>query len=105
MLLHAISERLQHRWEKSRDALREMVATEWYLGFTSFGGPAVHFQIFYKMFVQDLKWIEEQTVCIQAPQEGSTPKMKFLDIRAKKGYSIKKCSRYVKLSQDLEARK
>lgn len=27
------------------DGLAEMLRTNWYLGLTSFGGPAVHFQI------------------------------------------------------------
>ncbi len=36
------------------------------LGFTSFGGPYVHFQIFHRRFVDGLgkrPWIDEQTVC------------------------------------------
>lgn len=33
--------------------LREMVFRNWYLGFTSFGGPAVHFQIASIAFVSD----------------------------------------------------
>ena len=35
------------------------------LGFTSFGGPYVHFQIFHRRFVDGLgkrPWIDEQTV-------------------------------------------
>lgn len=35
------------------------------LGFTSFGGPNVHFQIFHRRFVDGLgkgPWIDEQTV-------------------------------------------
>jgi len=35
------------------------------LGFTAFGGPPVHFQIFHRRFVDGLgktPWIEEQTV-------------------------------------------
>ncbi|KAF2398274.1 hypothetical protein EJ06DRAFT_538853 [Trichodelitschia bisporula] len=39
----------------------EMLLVNWHLGFTSFGGPAVHFQIFHKLFVGKLKWIDEQT--------------------------------------------
>ena len=35
----------------------------WYLGFTSFGGPVVHFQIFHRMFVEGQNpWLDEQTV-------------------------------------------
>ncbi len=35
------------RWNPSRVAkqLREVVLQGWYLGFTSFGGPPVHFKI------------------------------------------------------------
>jgi hypothetical protein len=35
----------------------------WYLGFTSFGGPVVHFQIFHRMLVEAQNpWIDEQNV-------------------------------------------
>ncbi|TKA79269.1 hypothetical protein B0A49_03686 [Cryomyces minteri] len=70
-----------------------MVATEWYLGFTSFGGPAVHFQIFYKMFVQDLKWIEEQTyqemfaLCQALPGPGSTKMIYAINI-IRSGFTV-----------------
>ncbi|KAF8063342.1 chromate transporter-domain-containing protein [Lyophyllum atratum] len=55
------------------------------LGFTSFGGPPVHFQIFHRRFVDGLgqtPWIDEQTyqelfaVCQAFPGPGST-KMLF----------------------------
>ena len=46
--------------------LWEIVANYWDLGFTSFGGPAVHFQIFRKRFVDGengrIPWIDDQTV-------------------------------------------
>lgn len=42
--------------------LSEVVRHTWYLGFTSFGGPPVHFQIFYARFVEKEKWVDEQTV-------------------------------------------
>ncbi|KAH8662475.1 chromate transporter-domain-containing protein [Xylariales sp. PMI_506] len=32
----------------------------WLLGFTAFGGPPVHFKIFYEKYIIKLKWIEEQ---------------------------------------------
>lgn len=38
-----------------------MLYHNWSLGFTSFGGPAVHFQIFHRLFVDDYKWVEETT--------------------------------------------
>ncbi|KAI9742957.1 MAG: hypothetical protein M1835_002987 [Candelina submexicana] len=41
---------------------RDVILGNWYLGFTSFGGPPVHFQIFHKRFVDDKKWIDEQTI-------------------------------------------
>ena len=43
--------------------LREVFLRTWYLGFTSFGGPVVHFQIFYRNFVEGKNpWLDEQTV-------------------------------------------
>lgn len=42
--------------------LSEVVRHTWYLGFTSFGGPPVHFQIFHARFVEKEKWVDEQTV-------------------------------------------
>lgn len=42
--------------------LRDVVWHTWYLGFTSFGGPPVHFQIFHARFVEKEKWVDEQTV-------------------------------------------
>jgi len=58
----------QHAYsEKPFDRISEIVRSTWYLGFTSFGGPAVHFQIFHKKFVEEKEgrtpWIDEQTVC------------------------------------------
>jgi hypothetical protein len=44
--------------------LGEVVRHTWYLGFTSFGGPPVHFQIFHARFVEQEKWVDEQTVGI-----------------------------------------
>ncbi|KAL7911167.1 chromate transporter domain-containing protein [Trichoderma velutinum] len=38
----------------------ELLAAEWYLGFTAFGGPPVHFKIWHDKFVTKLKWIDEQ---------------------------------------------
>lgn len=43
--------------------LGEAIRHTWYLGFTSFGGPPVHFQIFHTRFVEQ-KWVDEQTVHI-----------------------------------------
>lgn len=51
---------------KFRDRLAEVVKETWYLGFTAFGGPPVHFQIFHKKFVERRTnrepWLDEQTV-------------------------------------------
>jgi hypothetical protein len=45
--------------------LTDVFLRTWYLGFTSFGGPVVHFQIFHRLFVQGSNpWINEQTVRI-----------------------------------------
>ncbi|KAH6888498.1 chromate transporter-domain-containing protein [Thelonectria olida] len=40
------------------------IRENWYLGFTSFGGPPVHFKIFHDKFVTKLSWIDEQVVRI-----------------------------------------
>ncbi|KAL8383276.1 hypothetical protein RB595_006842 [Gaeumannomyces hyphopodioides] len=53
-----------HSWQDSaaRVAGRawEVLKVNWHLGFTSFGGPPVHFKIFHDMFVHKRKWIDEQ---------------------------------------------
>jgi chromate transport protein ChrA len=38
-----------------------MLAHNWYLGFTCFGGPTVHFQVFRELFVGRYQWIDETT--------------------------------------------
>ncbi len=43
----------------SKVPILDMLAHNWYLGFTSFGGPAVHFQIFRRLFVEKYQWIDE----------------------------------------------
>lgn len=45
----------------SRIAVVDMLAHNWHLGFTSFGGPTVHFQIFRRLFVEKYRWIDEMT--------------------------------------------
>ncbi|PWW76196.1 hypothetical protein C7212DRAFT_363442, partial [Tuber magnatum] len=62
--------------------LWEVVANYWDLGFTSFGGPPVHFQIMRKRFVDGeggrIPWIDDQTyqelfaICQALPGPGST---------------------------------
>ncbi|KAK0361579.1 hypothetical protein LTR94_022758 [Friedmanniomyces endolithicus] len=47
-------------FEKRGLTLWATLITTWHLGFTAFGGPNVHFQIFRKMFVEKRKWIDEQ---------------------------------------------
>ncbi|EER29446.1 Chromate transporter family protein [Coccidioides posadasii C735 delta SOWgp] len=64
----------------------DVLMRTWHLGFTSFGGPPVHFRIFYQRFVEGLggktPWIDEQTyqelfaLCQALPGPGST-KMLF----------------------------
>ena len=39
----------------------DMLIHNWYLGLTSFGGPAVHFQIFRRRFVEKYAWLDEPT--------------------------------------------
>ncbi|KAK4241569.1 chromate transporter-domain-containing protein [Achaetomium macrosporum] len=54
------------------------VRETWYLGFTSFGGPPVHFKIFHDKFVTKVQWIDEQvyqelfSVCQAFSGPGST---------------------------------
>ncbi|KAK0730358.1 chromate transporter-domain-containing protein [Lasiosphaeris hirsuta] len=54
------------------------IRENWYLGFTSFGGPPVHFKIFREKFVDKLQWIDEQvyqelfSVCQAFSGPGST---------------------------------
>ena len=38
-----------------------MLAHNWNIALTAFGGPAVHFQIFRRVFVDEYKWIDETT--------------------------------------------
>jgi hypothetical protein len=46
--------------------LSDVLSRTYDLGFTAFGGPPVHFQIFHRRFVDGMgktAWIDEQTVC------------------------------------------
>lgn len=47
--------------------LLDVFLRTWDLGFTAFGGPAVHFQILHARFVDGKggkeTWVDEQTVC------------------------------------------
>ncbi|EKG17479.1 Chromate transporter [Macrophomina phaseolina MS6] len=62
--------------------LADVLVRTWDLGFTSFGGPAVHFQILHQRFVAGRggkqKWADEQTyqelfaICQGLPGPGST---------------------------------
>lgn len=45
----------------SKIAILDMLAHNWHLGLTSFGGPTVHFQIFRRRFVEQYQWIDEKT--------------------------------------------
>ncbi|KAG8630409.1 hypothetical protein KVT40_002028 [Elsinoe batatas] len=46
----------------SKNIVVDMLAHNWYLGFTSFGGPTVHFQIFRELlFVDKYQWIDATT--------------------------------------------
>ena len=44
-VLRKVADHLNMDVVKVTGSLREMVIRNWYLGFFSFGGPAVHFQI------------------------------------------------------------
>ncbi|KAF3929030.1 hypothetical protein ABW20_dc0101784 [Dactylellina cionopaga] len=71
----ALKLKVSERW-------RDLILANWHLGFTAFGGPPVHFQIFHTKFVGKLKWIDEQmyqelfALCQALPGPAST-KMLF----------------------------
>lgn len=46
---------------KCRIAAVDMLAHNWHLGLTCFGGPTVHFQIFRELFVDKYRWVDETT--------------------------------------------
>ncbi|EEH42864.1 uncharacterized protein PADG_07684 [Paracoccidioides brasiliensis Pb18] len=72
--------------EKLLNRFLDVIQRTWHLGFTAFGGPPVHFRIFYRKFVEGqggkTPWIDEQTyqelfaLCQALPGPGST-KMGF----------------------------
>jgi hypothetical protein len=62
---------LQPNTDALSQRLAEVFLRTWDLGFTSFGGPPVHFQILHRRFVEGVgfngsKWIDEQTVRFQS---------------------------------------
>ncbi|KAH8879544.1 hypothetical protein GQ53DRAFT_755862 [Thozetella sp. PMI_491] len=76
---------VQRRWWSYVSAFGDLDAhlwntihENWYLGFTSFGGPPVHFKIFRDKFVKNLKWLDEEiyqelfSVCQALSGPGST---------------------------------
>ncbi|KAH8748454.1 chromate ion transporter [Diaporthe sp. PMI_573] len=74
----AITGRWGGAMERARKRVWNTVRENWYLGFTSFGGPPVHFKIFHDKFTIKLKWIDEQvyqelfSVCQALSGPGST---------------------------------
>ncbi|KAJ5549812.1 hypothetical protein N7535_002246 [Penicillium sp. DV-2018c] len=50
----------KHAIHKGANKSRGILQVNWHLGFTAFGGPPVHFKIFYDKFVTKLNWIDEQ---------------------------------------------
>ncbi|KAK4218845.1 chromate transporter-domain-containing protein [Rhypophila decipiens] len=69
---------MKKKWAANVEGLANTVKENWYLGFTSFGGPPVHFKIFHDKFVTKLGWIDEQvyqelfSVCQAFSGPGST---------------------------------
>jgi hypothetical protein len=46
-----------------KSSLLDVFLRTWYLGFTPFSGPVVHFQIFHRKFMEGQDpWLDEQTV-------------------------------------------
>src|SRR4051794_24634164 len=88
MTLHSLISSLRHRSSPPRSSrantnteslqsrLWDVFVRMWDLGFTSFGGPPVHFQILHRRFVEgkenwgegegreERKWLDEQTVSL-----------------------------------------
>ncbi|KAL4952494.1 chromate transporter-domain-containing protein [Aspergillus filifer] len=75
----ALRQRARSQIEISLD---DVIRQTWDLGFTAFGGPPVHFQILHARFVEQERWVDEQTyqelfaICQGLPGPGST-KMLF----------------------------
>ncbi|GAB7366310.1 hypothetical protein MBLNU230_g8110t1 [Neophaeotheca triangularis] len=73
MGLFSVISRIRHGFRDARDKLlpggeavasiaaMDMLCHNWHLGFTSFGGPTVHFQIFRRLFVEKYAWLDEQS--------------------------------------------
>ncbi len=86
MPLPKVPSQVMHLFSKLSAPEWEMLREEWYLGFTSFGGPAVHFQIFRKQFVDNLKWLDDQTyqemfaLCQSLPGPGSTKMLYAINV-------------------------
>ncbi|KFY97239.1 hypothetical protein V498_02170 [Pseudogymnoascus sp. VKM F-4517 (FW-2822)] len=78
LTLQKVGQHLGVDLSKVAGPVREMLRRNWYLGFTCFGGPAVHFQIFRDMFVDKYQWIDDQmykemfSLCQALPGPGST---------------------------------
>lgn len=63
-----------------------MFVHNWYLAFTSFGGPTVHFQIFQQLFVEKYGWIDMTTyqemfaLCQSLSGPGSTKMISAINV-------------------------
>lgn len=68
----------QRLWSPDLAPLTNTLRYNWHLGFTAFGGPPVHFKIFYDKFVTRLGWIDDElyqelfSVCQAVTGPGST---------------------------------
>ena len=52
--------------------LADVIYRTWDLGFTAFGGPPVHFQIWRRRFVEGIggsPWVDEQTVSVTSKKK------------------------------------
>ena len=71
---------------KFADKYKETLISNWHSGFTSFGGPPVHFQVFHAKFVEKLHWIDEQTyqelfaICQALPGPASTKMLYSINV-------------------------
>lgn len=70
-LTHGRPVSVQGNFSSLFSSFNDVFCRTWDLGFTAFGGPPVHFQIFHRRFVEGSggkqKWVDEQTVSPIAP--------------------------------------
>ncbi|KAF2159375.1 hypothetical protein M409DRAFT_30126 [Zasmidium cellare ATCC 36951] len=70
----------------SKIPLLDMLAHNWHLGFISFGGPTVHFQMFRELFVEKYGWLDDTAydelfgLCQALSGPGSTKMLYIINV-------------------------